>query len=152
MVRSGVIAGIAAILATAAIGVQAEPRQVKIDARIFERYVGYYQLAPDLVLTVTREGEHLLIQNTRGPRVELFPSSDREYFYKEIPVQISFETGPRGQAIRRGAHWSMHLLTRLVAAGSFGGICALSLRQGGKSPGRFGFVMFCRSWAGWTWV
>ena len=39
----------------------------------------------------------------------------------------------------------MHFLTMLMAVGSFGEICALSLRQGEKSPGRFGFVMFCRS-------
>ena len=43
MIRSGVIAGIAAILATVAIGVHAEPRQVKIDSKIFDRYVGYYK-------------------------------------------------------------------------------------------------------------
>ena len=59
----------------------------------------------------------------------------------------------RSGATRRGAHWSMHFLTMsMVAGGSFDVICALSLRQGEKSPGRSGFVMFCRSWAGWTRV
>ena len=108
MVRMGFLVGFAALLATAA-GVahampQTEPRQIQVDPKLFDSYVGFYQLAPDLVLTVSREGNHLLVQNTKGPRVELLPSGERDYFYKDIPVQVSFDTGRDGKAVQLIVH------------------------------------------------
>ena len=108
MVRTGLVVGFAALVTAASSGVQAmpqaQPRQIQVDSKLFDSYVGFYQLAPDLVLTVSRQGNHLLIQNTKGPRVELLPSGERDYFYKDIPVQISFETGRDGKATQLIVH------------------------------------------------
>src|SRR5262249_53362749 len=45
-----------------------EHRQAAIDTKLLDRYVGYYaadpNILPDLVLTVTREGDHLFVQRT----------------------------------------------------------------------------------------
>jgi hypothetical protein len=46
-------------------------------------YVGFYAadatVLPDLVLTVTRSGEHLFVQRTGQARVEYFPDGDRRF-------------------------------------------------------------------------
>ena len=61
-----------------------------VDPKIFDRYVGRYQLAPAFVLTVTRDEAHLYAQATDQPRFEIFPESETEFFYKVVDAQITF--------------------------------------------------------------
>lgn len=67
-----------------------EHREVAVDPKIFDRYVGKYQLAPNFVLTVTRDESHLYVQATAQPRFEVFPESETEFFYKVVDAQITF--------------------------------------------------------------
>ncbi len=75
-----------------------EHKQVAVDPKLFDGYVGRYELAPNFVLTVTREGDHLFTQATGQPKVEIFPESDRDYFLKVVDAQITFETDSQGRA------------------------------------------------------
>jgi len=61
-----------------------EHKQVNVDPKLFDRYVGKYALTPAFVLTVSREGDHLFLQATGQPKVEIFPESEREYFVKVV--------------------------------------------------------------------
>ena len=65
---------------------------------VLERYVGRYQLAPSVVLTVTREGQHLYAQVTGQPRFEVFASSETEFFWRVVDARLTFEPGPEGPA------------------------------------------------------
>lgn len=67
-----------------------EHREIAIDPKIFDRYVGRYQLAPAFVLTITRDEMHLYAQATGQPRFEIFPESETEFFYKIVDAQITF--------------------------------------------------------------
>jgi D-alanyl-D-alanine-carboxypeptidase/D-alanyl-D-alanine-endopeptidase len=69
-----------------------EPRQVAVDTKLFDGYVGKYQLAPQFVLTITREGDHLFVQATGQPKFEIFPENDRDYFLKVVDASITFVT------------------------------------------------------------
>lgn len=62
-----------------------------VDPALYDRYIGRYQLAPNFILTVTREGDRLMVQATGQPRIEVFPESERAFFYKVVDAQISFE-------------------------------------------------------------
>src|SRR5262245_57007498 len=73
-------------------------KEVKVDPKVFDGYVGTYQLAPAFTLAVTREGNHLFVQATGQPKFEVFPESDREYFIKVVDAQITFVTDGQGQA------------------------------------------------------
>jgi D-alanyl-D-alanine-carboxypeptidase/D-alanyl-D-alanine-endopeptidase len=73
-----------------------ERREVAVDPKLFDRYVGRYQLAPNLVLTVTREGDRLFGQATGQPKVELFAEGEKEYFLKAVDAQITFEVDSAG--------------------------------------------------------
>jgi CubicO group peptidase (beta-lactamase class C family) len=69
-----------------------------VDARIFDGYVGRYQLTPNILLSISREGNHLYLQLTGQPRFELFPASEKEYFLKVVRAEVSFSTDSHGVA------------------------------------------------------
>ncbi|BCH24945.1 penicillin-binding protein [Mesorhizobium sp. L-8-3] len=75
------------------------PRKVaKVDPKLFDFYVGRYQLAPDFILTVTRRDNRLFAQATGQVEAEIFPQGEKEFFYKVVDAQISFETEAGGRA------------------------------------------------------
>jgi hypothetical protein len=62
----------------------------KVDPKLFDQYVGKYQLAPKFALTVTRQGDHLIAQATGQGKLEVFPESETEFFVKAVDAQITF--------------------------------------------------------------
>jgi len=75
-----------------------EHKEVTVDTMLFDGYVGSYQLAPNFVMAITRDGDHLFVQATGQPKFEIFPESDRDYFLKVVDAQITFVTDSQGQA------------------------------------------------------
>jgi D-alanyl-D-alanine-carboxypeptidase/D-alanyl-D-alanine-endopeptidase len=75
-----------------------ERQEVKVDAAVLEKYVGRYQLAPNFIITVTREGDQLYAQATGQPRFEIFAESPREFFLKVVDAQITFVVDASGRA------------------------------------------------------
>ena len=73
-------------------------KEIVIDPKLFDGYTGSYQLAPNFVLTVSREGKRLLAQATGQAAVEIFAESDRDFFMKVVDAQITFETDDHGRA------------------------------------------------------
>jgi CubicO group peptidase (beta-lactamase class C family) len=75
------------------------PRPVAVDQRRLDSYVGRYELIPTFILSVSREGEQLFVQGTGQPRAAVYPSGDREFFYKVVDARISFEADAQGQIV-----------------------------------------------------
>jgi hypothetical protein len=73
------------------------------NAAFLDRYVGHYEadpkVLPDLVLTVTREGDHLFVRRTGEAKLEVFPESDRAFFYGVIDQRISFRGDGPAQVV-----------------------------------------------------
>jgi CubicO group peptidase (beta-lactamase class C family) len=78
----------------------------KVDAKALDGYVGAYELAPNVVLTVTRDGDHMYVigQLTGQEKLEIFPASEREFFLKAIDAQLSFAVGADGKATELTLH------------------------------------------------
>ncbi len=74
-----------------------ERKEVQIDPKIFDGYVGDYRLTPSFIIAITREGDHLYSQATGQAKFEIFPESKKEYFYKVVDAQITFVTDGRGR-------------------------------------------------------
>lgn len=87
-------------LAAIAFGEKAEipaaVSEVKVDPKIYDAYVGKYELTPNFILTISKEGGRLMAEATGQPPVELFPESETKFFLKVVDAKITFvkdETG-----------------------------------------------------------
>ena len=72
---------------------------VRIDPGALDGLVGDYQLAPDVVVSVTRNGDRVFSQLTGGLRYELFPSGNREFFSKATDFQEAFTADSQGNVL-----------------------------------------------------
>ncbi len=72
--------------------------EAAVDSSIYDRYVGKYELAPNFVLTVTRDGDRLFTQATGQAKVEIFPESETRFFLKVVDAQLEFEVDGEGPA------------------------------------------------------
>lgn len=75
-----------------------ERKEVPLDPKVLDGYVGNYELAPKFILTVTREGERLITQATGQPKVPIFAESERGFFAKVVDAQITFVPDAQGRA------------------------------------------------------
>jgi CubicO group peptidase (beta-lactamase class C family) len=73
--------------------------QISLTPAVFDRYVGRYQLAPAVFFTISREGERFLAQLTGQAVYEIFAESEKDFFYKVVDAQLTFETDPQGKAV-----------------------------------------------------
>jgi len=74
------------------------PPTVEVDAKVLDGYAGDYQLAPNFILTVTRDGAHVMTQATGQGKVEIFPESATKFFAKVVDAEITFEVDGEGRA------------------------------------------------------
>jgi D-alanyl-D-alanine-carboxypeptidase/D-alanyl-D-alanine-endopeptidase len=81
-----------------------EHKEIAVDPKLFDGYLGRYRLAPNFILTVTREGDRLFAQATGQGMFEIFPEGERDYFYKVVDAQITFEPDEQGRAARLILH------------------------------------------------
>jgi hypothetical protein len=84
--------------------------EIRIVPRLLDNYTGRYQVNPNLILAITRDGDHLFAQAfvqlphnrsgdpTAAPRFELFAEGEKNFFARLADQQITFETGPEGRA------------------------------------------------------
>lgn len=63
---------------------------INVDSKIYDAYVGQYEIAPNVVLDITKEGEKLMSQSTGQPKMELLPESEIEFFIKGFTAQFVF--------------------------------------------------------------
>ena len=74
------------------------PAVAKVDPAIFDDHVGQYQLTPELVITVTREGEKLMGQVTgQAKKMEMLPESETVFFVKGESGRTIFVRDDKGK-------------------------------------------------------
>ena len=75
-----------------------------IDPAVYDDYVGRYDYAGSLVLTVTKENDRLFAQLTGQSKAEIFPRSPNEFFWKDVEAQVAFvrdEVGKVTETVHR---------------------------------------------------
>ncbi len=72
-----------------------ERQAVKLDPKLYDAYVGEYQLA-NKVFTIRRDGDRLMAQLTGQSFLEIFPESETNFFYKVVDAQITFVKDSQG--------------------------------------------------------
>jgi CubicO group peptidase (beta-lactamase class C family) len=77
----------------------------RVAPELFDAYVGQYELGPERVMTISREGDHLFAQPTNQPKLEFLPESETDFFSETPDAQISFVKDENGKV----THMVIHL-------------------------------------------
>jgi Beta-lactamase class C and other penicillin binding proteins len=78
-------------------------KEISLRPEILDRYIGRYQFSPTDIMTVTREGNHLVGQLLDGQRFEMFAEGEHDFFMKIADAQVTFESS--GQGLAKVAIW-----------------------------------------------
>lgn len=70
---------------------------VKLDPKVFEPYLGEYELTPEIALKVFREGDKLMSQPTGQRAVELFAESETAFFIEGSDIGVTFVKDESGK-------------------------------------------------------
>lgn len=72
---------------------------VKVDAGIYDAFIGEYEFGPDRIITITKEDDKLFAQRGGAPRSEMFPESEAKCFLKVADVRFVFVKDSAGKVI-----------------------------------------------------
>jgi D-alanyl-D-alanine-carboxypeptidase/D-alanyl-D-alanine-endopeptidase len=80
--------------------------EILLDPKLLDNYTGRYQVTPNLIFEITRDGNRLFAQGFAQvtgqamvlPKFELFAEGEKDFFARVADNQITFETGPEGRA------------------------------------------------------
>ena len=67
-----------------------EKKEVKVDPKILDSYVGEYQMAPTFIIAITNENGKLMAQPTGQGKLELLPVSETDFYLKAVSATVSF--------------------------------------------------------------
>jgi hypothetical protein len=73
------------------------PVEISIDPAIFDAYVGDYELAPNFILKVWRDGAAFWTQATGQGAINIYPESDSRFFLKVTPAALQFHKNEQGE-------------------------------------------------------
>jgi uncharacterized protein YneR len=82
----------------------ADLKAAKVDPKIYDAYVGQYQIEPGFLIWFWRDKDRLMSQATGQGKVEVFPKSETEFFVKEVDARITFVKGPDGKVTHLVLH------------------------------------------------
>jgi len=85
----------------------ADPKPLaQMDPRVYDRYVGDYEVGPNQIFTVTREGDRLFIRTPDHDLAPVYLESQTDFFLTMADERIGFlmdgEGGVSGLVLRRG--------------------------------------------------
>lgn len=81
-----------------------ERKEIAVPPKILAKYVGSYELHPDLVLVVTLENGQLMAQPTGQPKAPIFAESETKFFLKVVDAQIEFFKNENGEVTHLVRH------------------------------------------------
>jgi CubicO group peptidase (beta-lactamase class C family) len=71
---------------------------VVVDPSLFDEYVGDYQLEVGISISVTKDGDRLMIQAAGQPAAELRAESDSTFYVAEASARVTFHRDAAGRA------------------------------------------------------
>jgi len=100
-----VASGLAAIALGTKDALRQDPVEVHLDPMIESRYVGNYRVSSyDTNVLIARENGRLFATIGQIPKAEIFPASEREFFFKVFDTQLDFVTDSEGKVTGFVAH------------------------------------------------
>jgi len=81
-----------------------QPKPVHLTADILDRYVGTYRMQGMGELTVTRDDTTLWVQPTGGNPLQMVPTSETEFYLKDVEVTFTFKLDASGNVTSMVIH------------------------------------------------
>jgi len=78
--------------------------EAKVDPRLFDLYVGRYELQPGATVSISRQGDGLFAQITGQQQFQIFPESETDFFFKVVDAQLTFVKNSDGKVSRLVIH------------------------------------------------
>jgi hypothetical protein len=85
------------IIATQMFRYYEDPSPGTIDLKFLDKYVGTYQLAPEVTLTISRQGDEMYRTRGKNPPEKLIPEAGPIFFRKGIEGRILFPADQSGK-------------------------------------------------------
>lgn len=76
------------------------PVAIALDPKTFDAYTGQYEDAvniPGTIFSFFREGEKFYLRVTNQDKIEIFPTSETEFFLKVVPAKLQFVRDASGK-------------------------------------------------------
>lgn len=74
-----------------------EGKTAKVDAAVFEAYVGEYELTPSFVLLITKEGDKLFAQRVGQSKMDVEAVSETQFSIPQVKASLTFERDSTGK-------------------------------------------------------
>ena len=71
-------------------------KEVELPDEILDKYLGKYELMPEFILTVTRQGKRVFVQGTGQNPIEIFATEPHRFFAKMITAEFIFHQDESG--------------------------------------------------------
>jgi len=72
-------------------------KRTKVPAEVLDGYVGYYELAPNFIFDITREGNQLFAKLTGQERYPVYAESETKFFFTVEKAQLTFNREADGK-------------------------------------------------------
>jgi len=70
---------------------------IEVDPRIYDSYIGEYELMSDFIVTITTENNRIFAQATGQNMFEIYPESEIKFFLKAFDAQLAFIKNEQGK-------------------------------------------------------
>tara|TARA_R110000787_G_scaffold41071_13_gene101609 strand:+ start:5612 stop:7402 length:1791 start_codon:yes stop_codon:yes gene_type:complete len=72
-------------------------KEITVEEKVLQTYVGKYELTPEFIITVTKSGNQMIAQATGQGEFEIYPKSDNVFYLKVVEAQVTFNLNDNGQ-------------------------------------------------------
>ncbi len=81
-----------------------ESKPTTVDPKLYDAYVGEYEVTPTFVVKIFKEGDKLMSQATGQPAFELFPDGESKFFLRVVDAKVTFIKDDKGQVMSLVIH------------------------------------------------
>ncbi|EDP69763.1 beta-lactamase [Flavobacteriales bacterium ALC-1] len=79
------------------VGVSEYEKDVIVPDAILQSYIGKYELQPEFIIEITKEGSQLKAKATGQSILDIFPKSENEFYLKVVDAMLTFNKNAAGE-------------------------------------------------------
>ena len=89
-------------------------KSVAVNPETFDPYIGEYELPDGKILVVSREGNHLMVQQKGESKIEMFAASSTRFFTKAVDAEFAFVKDRDGKVIQMELYQGATLILKKI--------------------------------------